>query len=253
MEIAETSGVGTKILNRDVIKYIAMFTMLLNHTAHALLTRGTILYEVFEDIGFFTAPVMCFFLVEGYEYTRSKIKYGRRLIVFAALSQIPYMLALHESNLSVMFTLVCCFLILVAMELIVDPIVRILICTLLMLATSAGDWAFIASILTIFLYNSRGNAKKTAISFAAVYAMFVPFQIQKYMNGVPGDWTIHAVVHGLLSGVGILAAGVVVLVFYNGKRTMRGRNFSKWFFYIFYPAHLTVLYLIKVYITLRRY
>ena len=245
----ENAGENLKILNRDAVKYIAMFTMLLNHTAHALLTRGTVLYEVFEDIGFFTAPVMCFFLVEGYGYTRSKTKYGQRLIVFAALSQIPYMLALHESNLSVMFTLLCCFLVLVAMELIVEPIVRILVCMLLVLATSVGDWAFIAPILTIFLYNSKGNTKNTIISFVGAYAIFVPFQIQKYMNGVPGDWTIHAIVHGMLSGVGILAAAVVVLVFYNGQRAKRGRNFSKWFFYIFYPAHLLALYFVKVYIT----
>lgn len=249
MEITETNGMGLKILNRDAIKYIAMFTMLLNHTAHALLTRGTIMYEILEDIGIFTTPVMCFFLVEGYEHTHSKRKYGQRLIVFAALSQIPYMLALHESNLSIMFTLVCCFLILVAMELIVDPIIRIMVCTLLVIATSAGDWAFVAAILTILLYNSKGNPRKTVISFLAVYAIFVPFQIQKYMNGVPGDWTIHAIVHGLLSGVGILAAGIVVMIFYNGKRAKSGQFFSKWFFYVFYPAHLMVLYLIKVYIT----
>ena len=245
----ENAGEGMKILNRDVIKYIAMFTMLLNHTAHALMNPGTILYEVFEDIGFFTAPVMCFFLVEGFGYTRSRTKYGQRLIVFAALSQIPYMLALHENNLSVMFTLLCCFLILVGMERIVDPIVRVLICAMLVFATSAGDWAYIAPILTIFLYHSKGNTKNTTIGFVAAYAIFVPFQIQKYMNGVPGDWTIHAIVHGMLSGAGILAAAAVVLVLYNGQRAKRGRNFSKWFFYIFYPAHLTVLYLIGVYIT----
>lgn len=249
IENRENAGESLKILNRDAVKYIAMFTMLLNHTAHALLDRGTVLYEVLEDIGIFTAPVMCFFLVEGYGYTRSKTKYGQRLIVFAALSQIPYMRALHESNLSVMFTLLCCFLILVAMELIVDPIVRILICALLVLATSAGDWAYIAPLLTIFLYNSRGDTKNTAISFGAAYAIFVPFQIQKYMDGVPGDWTIHAILHGMLSSLGILAAAAVVLIFYNGQRAKRGRNFSKWFFYIFYPAHLTVLYLIGVYIT----
>lgn len=51
---------GLQILNRDVIKYIAMLTMLLNHIGHMFLTGGTPLYEILEDIGFFTAPVMCF-------------------------------------------------------------------------------------------------------------------------------------------------------------------------------------------------
>ena len=33
-----------KILSRDVIKYFAMLTMLLNHIANVFLTPGTLLY-----------------------------------------------------------------------------------------------------------------------------------------------------------------------------------------------------------------
>ena len=239
-----------KILNRDAIKCIAMFTMLLNHIAHMFLTPGTVLYEVFEDVGYFTAPVMCFFLVEGYGYTRSKIKYGRRLLVFAVISQIPYALAFQYGNLNMIYTLLCCFLILVAMENIKDWRLRAVVCTALTLASAVGDWSLLAAIYTIFLYNSRGSIKKTAISYGIAYVLFVPFQIQNYMYDVSGNRTMDAIVHGLISGAGILAAAVVVLVFYNGKRAEKGRDFSKWFFYIFYPAHLAVLYLINVYITL---
>lgn len=223
--------------------------MLLNHIAQVFLTSGTVLYEVFEMIGFFTAPVMCFFLVEGYEHTRSKVKYGQRLLVFAVLSQIPYTLVFHDGSLNMIYTLLCCFLVLVAMELIADPIYRTIICALLTFATVVSDWALLAPIYTILLYNSRSSRKKTATSYGIAYAIFVPFQIQKYMNGVPGDWMTRAIAQGLLSGVGILVAAVVLLVFYNGKRAERSKNFSKWFFYIFYPAHLMVLYMIKVYIT----
>ena len=58
-----------KILNRDTIKYIAMFTMLLNHIATIFLTPGTWLFEFFLAIGYFTAITMIYFLVEGYHYT----------------------------------------------------------------------------------------------------------------------------------------------------------------------------------------
>lgn len=238
-----------KIFNRDAIKYIAMLTMLLNHIAHMFLTPGTVLYEVFEDVGHFTAPVMCFFLVEGYSYTRSKVKYGRRLLVFAVISQIPYELAFRYGNLNMLYTLLCCFLILVAMENIHDLRLRAAVCMALVLASAVGDWSFLPAIYTMLLYNSKGSVKKTAISYGIAYALFVPFQIQNYVYDVPGDWTLYAIGHGLLSGLGILAAAVAVLVFYNGRRAEHGRNFSKWFFYIFYPAHLAVLYLIKVYIT----
>ena len=58
-----------------------------------------------------------------------------------------------------------------------------------------------------------------------------------------------AVLLGLLSGTGIAASAIVILFCYNGKRARRGRTFSKWFFYIFYPGHLLVLYLLKRFVT----
>ena len=128
MELKAISEKNMKILNRDLIKYIAMFTMLLNHIAHVFLTSGTVLCEVFEAIGYFTAPVMCFFLVEGYEHTRSKLKYGMRLFIFAVISQIPYALAFRFGNLNMIFTLLCCFLILTAMEKIENTLFRIIVC-----------------------------------------------------------------------------------------------------------------------------
>lgn len=247
MEGKENHGAGLQVLSRDAIKYMAMFTMLLNHIAHVLLTRGTPLYEIFEDIGYFTAPVMCFFLVEGYDYTRSKMKYGLRLLLFAAVSQVPYTLAFHYGNLNMIYTLFCCFLILIVMDKVGNPWLRMLLGVLLMLATVIGDWALLAAIFTILFRNSRGDRKKLVRSFGVAYALFVLLNVQSYMYGVKGDWTLYAVAHAMLAGLGIIAAAVAVLVLYNGRRAERGRNFSKWFFYIFYPAHLTVLYFIKAY------
>lgn len=249
MENKSIDVTGLKVLNRDAIKYIAMLTMLLNHIAHVFLTRGTVLYEAFEDIGYFTAPVMCYFMVEGYDYTRSKLKYGLRLLLFAALSQIPYALAFRFGNLNMIYTLLCCFLILVVMEKVGNPILRMIVCMLLMFATVVGDWPLLAPIYTILFHNSKGRPKKAAVSYGLAYVLFVILNVQSYMYGIQGNWTAYAVVHALLSGLGVIAAAVVTLVFYNGKRAGRGRNFSKWFFYIFYPAHLTVLYLIKTYVT----
>ena len=40
-------------LTRDAIKYLAIFTMLLNHIANVLLPENTILWEVLVDIGYF--------------------------------------------------------------------------------------------------------------------------------------------------------------------------------------------------------
>ena len=72
-------------LTRDAIKYLAIFTMLLNHIANVLLPENTILWEVLVDIGYFTAITMCYFLVEGFYYTHSRRKYGERLLIFAGI------------------------------------------------------------------------------------------------------------------------------------------------------------------------
>lgn len=57
----QTQSPGWRVLNRDVIKYIAITAMLLNHIANIFLVPGTLWYEVLVDIGYFTAITMCYF------------------------------------------------------------------------------------------------------------------------------------------------------------------------------------------------
>lgn len=92
-------------------------------------------------------------------------------------------------------------------------------------------------------------------SYVGIALFFTVLNLQSYMMqsqmaGQAAGLTAGAVCGALCSGIGILAAGAAVLVFYNGERAKRGQTFSKWFFYLFYPGHLVILYLIKmVYIT----
>ena len=137
-------------MNRDQIKYVAMFTMLLNHIANVFLEPGTFLFEVMVDVGYFTAITMCYFLVEGYCYTRSKEKYGKRLLLFALISEIPFCLAFTEEgtisfvSMNMLFTLFLCFLILYAMEKIPSGTRQTLCILGLVFASAYSDWAFLA-------------------------------------------------------------------------------------------------------------
>lgn len=233
-----------RVLNRDAIKYIAMLTMLLNHIAHIFLQPGSALALVFEYIGYFTAPTMCYFLVEGYDHTRSKVKYGRRLLFFAVVSQVPFSLAFDFGGLNMIYTLFCCFLILVVMEKVHNPFGRMVLCTGLLLLTVIGDWPLMAPVFTILFRNAGDDRRKIVRAYVFGYAFFVFLMIQTYLMN-PDYTNVEAALYGLVSGAAIIISALTVLFFYNGRRAERGGNFSKWFFYLFYPGHIAVLYVIK--------
>ena len=244
---------NTGILNRDVIKYIAMFTMLLNHIANVFLEPGTALFTVLVDIGYFTAPVMCYFLAEGYHYTRSKKKYARRLAVFALISEFPFCLAFSEMfgggdtivfcGFNMIFTLLLCFCILLVMDYVEYRFLQIVLIAGLFILSAFSDWGVLAPLFTILFARAREDKRKIRNAYLIGAVVFAITRFR------PGD-DLTAVPDGLgyaaLSAVGILAAGVVIVYLYNGKRMERGKTFSKWFFYWFYPVHLLALGLIRV-------
>lgn len=234
---------GEKKLNRDVIKYAAMFAMLLNHMAHVFLQEGSWEYEICVAVGYFTAVTMCYFLVEGYQYTRSKKKYGQRLLLFAVISQVPYQAALGIRQLNMLFTLFFCFLILVCLEYIQDSAERSVCVCLLAAATCICDWGGLAAAFTVLFAQAYGSRRKLLYAYGVDYLLFSLVSAAEYAKKL--SWAL-AVPRGLLEGVGILVSGVVIIFFYSGKRTGTGGRFSKWFFYVFYPMHLFALWVINI-------
>lgn len=241
-------------MNRDTIKYIAMFTMLLNHIANVFLTPGTLLFEVLVDVGYFTAITMCYFLVEGYYYTRSKEKYGKRLLLFAVVSQIPFNLAFTENGviqytgMNMIFTLFLCFLILYVREKIPAG-GRQTACVWGLVALSLfSDWALLAPIFTIWFADAAGAEEK--LRRKKLWMIFGKAMLLFGLISCAGNADTMSLWKNLLCSAGavfgILLSGICIIYFYNGKRAEKCRNFSKWFFYLFYPIHLLVLGMLRV-------
>ncbi len=242
-----------KVLNRDIIKYIAMFTMLLNHIGNIFTEPGTLLSTILVDIGYFTAPVMCYFLAEGYHYTRSKRKYAERLAAFALLSEIPFCLAFSQlytgekiisfCGFNMIFTLLLCFGILYVRETVPNELTRGLLIAGLFLLSMFSDWALLAPMFTLLFARAEGNERKIRNAFAVGAAVFA------LLNFAPASGAASVILQlasAAASALGILIAGIVIVYFYNGKRMERGRVFSKWFFYLFYPVHLLLLGILRI-------
>ena len=233
-----------KLLNRDQIKTLAIILMTFNHIAHFLLTPGTLIYEIFEDIGYFTSITMCWFLVEGYRYTHSKKLYAKRLLIFAFISEVPYILCHGYFQLNVIFTLLICFTILYLMDMQMAKYKKILSVILCVLLSVLCDCALILPIATILFKRSQENKKKQVDAYLIMCLIFFLLNVPGY---APNDVAYpflsgYALLHSFFAIVPWIISGVMVLVLYNGKKSEKHTQFYKWFFYIYYPTHLFLIW-----------
>ena len=72
-----------------IIKIIACITMFLDHIKYAIPMTNN---YVTKYLGRFAFPLFAFIITEGYVHTKDLRKYYKRLIIFAIISQIPFML-----------------------------------------------------------------------------------------------------------------------------------------------------------------
>lgn len=178
---------------------------------------------VLRCIGRLSFPIFCFLLTEGARYTRDIRKYMIRLGGFALISEIPYDLAFHGKAVdpgyqNVFFTLLLGLILIYMLERSAElPLKAVEILAVMSAADFLRtDYSFKGILLIAVFYLLRENLwLKTAC--AAVWNFL---------------W------NGSIQGYGALA--MLPIAMYNGER---GRK-MKYFFYVFYPAHLIVLFLV---------
>ena len=233
-----------KGLSGTTIKFIAIAAMLLDHIAWAFVPTYSVLGQVMHIIGRITASVMCFFIVEGYYHTRDIEKYILRLAVFAIISHVPFVFfetgkITLSGNTGVIYTLLLSLLSLIAYENIKSKPLKILAIVTLCFFSMMGDWMFIAILMTLNFARHRENFKKLAIGHILISVFTILI-----LGGLTGN------ISGMLFQLGMVLA-LPLIYFYNGQKgefSVKHYKFSKWLFYVFYPAHLIVLGIIKLYL-----
>lgn len=238
-------------IGSDAIKYFAALAMLIDHIAWCFVDTYSIRGYIMHLIGRMTAPIMTYFIVEGFHYTRNVNKYLQRLAVFAAASWLPFIFmefgtplpfTFNDGNMffnpmqGVIYTFFMTVLALktVHSEKLKKP-AKVLIVFGLCLLSMIGDWLFIPIIWALFLDKFRGDFKKQAIAFAASSAVLITGLVF-----LCGDFLQNSFQYGVL-------LAIIPLYFYNGQKG-RGGKFNKWFFYVFYPAHMIILGVLKWYV-----
>ena len=230
-------------LNRNQLKYIAITAMVFDHVGMFFIPVTNPVGCVFRIIGRLTAPIMCFFIAEGYFYTGSKKRYGSRLFIFACISQFAYSFAHYQKpftfDLNMIYTLFISFLVLLSYDKIENKVLKWTAVAALIALTLPGDWGVIAPLWTLLFWIYRDRPKQKLITYGAIAALTV-LSDTAFLLIKGYHW------YGELWQLGLFLA-IPVLLTYNGEKGRSG-CFSKWVFYLFYPLHLLVIGLIKLYL-----
>lgn len=223
-------------LNRNQLKYLVIVAMLIDHIAWAFVPTASLLGQVMHFIGRLTGPTMAYMLAEGYCYTRNVKKYALRLGIFALLSWIPFSYFEYgEIGLSfgVIYTLLLSLLGIWLWDKgnCAKP-VKVLGIIGLCILSLFGDWPIFDVLYALFLFTYRNNPQKkwTAFCIITLFCCADVFVAQPW-------WAS-------LFQFGIFMVPLLIQFCYNGESGSK-KPFHKWFFYVFYPAHLLMLGLLK--------
>lgn len=230
---------GMRFMTRDAIKYLAIVAMTLDHIAYIFLEPQTLLYRLFLCIGTFTGPVMIYFLIEGYFYTHDVRGYAKRLLLFALLSQLPFSLAMGGFFGNMLFTLLICLGVLYVHDHVADGGLRKILYALLFFASLFTDWNFLSVPLVLFLRPAFHPAEPR-------FYVDPTEQRRGMLKCVAYFIVVACLTKGMFEGVtealGMVLGFACIACFYNGEQERSHRKFHKYFFYIYYPAHLLVLW-----------
>ena len=232
-----------KCISGSTLKILAMIFMVIDHFGQVVLKNGIILnapYSMFTDeqfdilmstvngchiLGRISFPIFCFLLAEGFFHTHSLKKYILSLGIFALISEPIYDLA-NTGNLfsleqqNVLFTLS------LGLSVLTISCATIVIGAYISYICKLDGWYYgIALISVFYLFHDMPVLKYTA-SILVMYICGLNFTISGFVD-----------IYFLTAVLSLLFISM-----YNGNRGIK----MKYFFYIFYPGHLCIFYLLSL-------
>lgn len=228
-------------MNAFVLKIIACFTMFIDHVGYIVFDGHS---SWFNYVGRLAFPIFAFQISEGYIHTHDVKKYLLRLILFAFISQIPFLLfhsiINNEPGLNVIFTL---FLGLIAI-IIYDKYNKFVgVFSAIIFGIIAhflnSDYSFYGVGITFLFYVFNKNKCLLAISFIIATLMQYSYLILVYYNY--GFEFLKNVFIIYLPYFICTIFSIIIILCYNKKK---GPS-TKYFFYLFYPLHMILIYILS--------
>lgn len=238
-----------KVLSANHLKIIAAVTMLIDHIGMIFLPNVVIL----RLIGRLSFPIFAFMISEGARYTKNKLKYLLTIAGVGVGWQALQILLIGDFTLNILLTFTMSIAIIYMLdllkriffdkrEIVIKKIAFILIFVIVALAPYILSKAF---SWFDYSYGFYGCMSAVFASVPCFNKTKAPSWLKKLDNipvrlacmAIP--MLIYSAAHGWTQFVCFVS--FILLLFYSEKR---GTANLKYFFYVFYPAHLTVLYII---------
>lgn len=226
------------IFNQDLLKIIALTTMTCDHV-------GKILFEpicvLLTQIGRLSFPIFAYILILHLYNKQNYRQYIDRLFVFGLITQIvlwPFTGFANNILWSFLLVVVCIHLLQEISFRIRPKGIRITLYVLMviccLIVSVPLDYSFLGFAFMLSLYGLFKYKTALFVILTLIFSML--------MNGDTGtDVTISLLTTMLL----LLSTTGMPIQTYFPQMSQKRLIHDKWFFYIYYPAHLVVLYGLK--------
>ena len=231
-------------ISQEVLKLIACITMLIDHLGATIVLLWNApwmpnLYYICRSVGRIAFPIYCFLLVEGMRRTHNPVQYILRLGVGVLLAELPFDF-LFEGGFtwayqSVMVTLTLGAVMLLCMQKLENKWLKLLVVI---------PFALLAD-LTQCDYGSGG------VAMIAAFALFDRLILQSAALFLV-NWQLlpsaAVLVFGLAIPIQLIALlALIPIGLYSGRKLTHSKAIQ-WGFYLFYPVHLLILWMILMFI-----
>ena len=258
-------------LSTNTLKIIAIAAMVCDHAPY--IAQGwQELYYVYpwfllHAVGRITAPVFFFLLAMGYRRTRDANRYTLRLLIFACISYVPYIWYFEGAlpnkqnflELNVIFTMLVGLLLLRSVYEIKNIVLKVVCVILCILIGYWCDFGLYGIAMILICDLCRESRLRTVLGIGALMMTYIGLNIGRVFANSTGPFEYIAQIEAnarIAPYMVVILCLLLPLIFiafhrkwYPGAVQERRPSFlAKWGFYIFYPAHITVFLLIRLYL-----